>query len=189
MDSVNYENIIEDILNEGAAYAKYFKPENLVFSSKFRKYCEDNLCGHYGSNWMCPPAVGSIEELKEKVMKFESGVVFQTLNKIEGLSDKEGLAKARDLHNDFLRNITKFIKEKYVDMDIFPMGAGQCEICNKCAYLHGEKCIHPEMAVPSAEACGIDLGELLKSCGLKFSYSEDSIAYISLLLFKYKTRG
>lgn len=182
MENLNCENIVSDILNAGASYARCFSPENLVFSSKFRKYCEENLCGHYGTNWMCPPAVGPIEELKEKVMEFKNGIVFQNVTEVRDMKDKEGIAKARDINNDFLRKISKYIKEKY-NIDIFPMGAGQCEICSRCAYLDGEKCKHPEMALPSAEAYGIDLGELLKSCGLKFSYSDHSVAYVSLILF------
>lgn len=183
MSYVNYENIVIDILNAGATYAKCFSPHKLVFSSKFRKYCEENLCGHYGTNWMCPPAVGPIEELKEKIMKFENGVVFQTVTEVKDMRDKEGLDKARDSHNDFLRRISKVFSEKYKDADIFPMGAGHCEICERCAYLDKEKCRHPEMTLPSAEAYGIDLGDLLKSCGLKFSYSEHSVAYVSLILW------
>lgn len=81
---------------------------------------------------MCPPAVGPIEELKEKIMKFRNGVVFQTITEVRDMRDKEGLAKARDLHNDFLRKISKFLSEKYEEIDIFPMGAGHCEICERC---------------------------------------------------------
>ena len=65
-----------------------------------------------------------------------------------------------------------------------PMGAGHCEICKRCAYLDNQPCRHPDKAISSAEAYGVDLGKLLISTGLKFNYSDDTIAYVSLVMWK-----
>ncbi|WMJ79295.1 DUF2284 domain-containing protein [Clostridium sp. MB40-C1] len=177
------QDIIAHIISFGAAYAEEFEPSKLKFSDEIREYCKENLCCSYDTNWMCPPAIGNIQELKKEVIKFENGIVFQTVEIINGKYDKKGMIKGRDLHNDFLKKVVGFIKEKYKLQHILPMGAGPCKICTKCAYLDGKKCRHPEKAVSSAEAYGIDLGQLLDSCDLKYNYSNNSIAYVGMILW------
>lgn len=183
MDKLNEDVIVKNILNFGAKYAKVFKTEDLEFSSKFRDYCKDNLCGHYGTNWMCPPGVGEIEDLKENIMKFKNGVVYQTIHPVRNIKDTKETDKIRDTHNHFTRMLNKHLRDKYKTNDMLPMGAGPCVICKNCSYIKGEKCLFPEEAISSAEAYGIDLGALLKSCGLQFNYSADTLAYVGIILF------
>ncbi|WP_125152049.1 DUF2284 domain-containing protein [Clostridium rectalis] len=183
MSTIENNSIVDFALSQGATYAKYFNPDILVFSEKIRRYCEENLCGHYGTNWACPPGVGPIKELEKEVKKFNNGVVFQSVAKIKGKYDKEGMFKARDIHNKLLKDLYKQLKDKYKDIIFFPMGAGQCDICKKCAYIDNEKCRYPEKAISSAEAYGVDLVTLIKECGLKFSYSDDTVAYIALIMW------
>lgn len=183
MNNLNEEKITKDILNFGAKYAKSFKVDELEFSNRFRDYCKDNLCGHYGTNWMCPPGVGEIDKLKCDLMKFTKGVVYQTIHPVKNIKDRKETDRIRDTHNQFTRSLSKHLKNKYNTKDIFPMGAGPCVICKNCSYIKGEECIYPEEAISSAEAYGIDLGAILKSCGLKFNYSEDTLAYVGIILF------
>lgn len=184
MEIANSEQILKDILNLGADYAKIFNPKDLIFSETIRGYCEENKCGCYGTNWMCPPGVGPISECKKEILEFENGVVFQTLTKIKGKDDMEGMLKGRDINNNFLKKVSNFIREKYKMNKFMPMGAGHCEICKRCAYLDNQPCRHPDKAISSAEAYGVDLGKLLISTGLKFNYSDDTIAYVSLVMWK-----
>ncbi|MEW9097288.1 MAG: DUF2284 domain-containing protein [Clostridiaceae bacterium] len=182
MDKLNLEIIIEDILNFGAKYAKTFNTEELEFSNKFREYCEENRCGNYGTNWMCPPGVGDIEKLKLEVMRFGKGIVYQTVYPVKNIKDRNETDKIRDMHNDFTRRLNEHLRDKYKISNILPMGAGPCKICPSCAYLKEEKCYFPQKAISSAEAYGINLGTLLTSCGLKFNYSDDSLAYVGIFL-------
>ena len=68
---LDLEVILEDIIKFGAQYAKSFELQDVEFDNKIRNYCKENLCGHYGTNWMCPQGVGEIEDLKKEVMKFK----------------------------------------------------------------------------------------------------------------------
>ncbi|MBU5270469.1 DUF2284 domain-containing protein [Clostridium cochlearium] len=181
---LDLEVILEDIIKFGAQYAKSFELQDVEFDNKIRNYCKENLCGHYGTNWMCPPGVGEIEDLKKEVMKFKKGIIYQTIHPVKNIRDRKETDVIRDRHNNFTRELTENLREKYSNLEFFPMGAGPCELCTTCGYLKGEKCIYPQKSISSAEAYGINLGSLLKSCGLEFNYSDDTLAYVGVLLIK-----
>lgn len=178
------DSIIEDIISFGVKYAKPFELQNIDFDNKFREYCKENVCGNYGTNWMCPPGVGEIEDLKKEVMNFKKGIVYQTIHPVKNIRDRRETDKIKNKHNNFTRELTEKLRGKYNDLEFFPMGAGACELCTTCGYLKGEKCIYPQKSISSAEAYGINLGSLLKSCGLQFNYSDDTLAYVGVLLIK-----
>jgi predicted metal-binding protein len=54
------QKIIDDVINLGISAAAYFDvAENeFKFDPRFRELCENNACGSYGRNYMCPPAGG-----------------------------------------------------------------------------------------------------------------------------------
>ena len=41
--------------------------KDIVLEPSLRTLCESNQCGQYGTNWMCPPDVGSYKALTERV--------------------------------------------------------------------------------------------------------------------------
>lgn len=180
----NLESILEDIIKSGAKYAKTFELKDIEFDNKFRDYCKENLCGNYGTNWMCPPGVGEIDDLKKEVMNFKKGIIYQTIHPVKNIRDRNETDKIRDNHNKFTREVTEELRKKYNEFTFFPMGAGPCTLCETCGYIKGEKCMYPQKSISSAEAYGINLGSLLKSCGLEFNYSDDTLAYVGILLIK-----
>ena len=82
----------------GATATGAIKTSDIQFSEEFRKLCEQNSCGKYGTNWMCPPAIETFEEVKAEVLKFSEGVVFQTVYILEDSFDFEGMVKAGEVH-------------------------------------------------------------------------------------------
>ena len=53
----------EEALALGAFRAELVRVEDISTDASFRSLCASNACGNYGKNYMCPPDVGSIEEL------------------------------------------------------------------------------------------------------------------------------
>lgn len=37
---------------------------------RFRKLCEDNLCGNYRTSWTCPPYCGTMDECMDKINSY-----------------------------------------------------------------------------------------------------------------------
>jgi len=157
--------------------------EDIQFNKDFRLSCEQNSCGNYHKNWMCPPAVGSIDELTEKALKYKQGLLFQTVYQLEDSFDYEGMLKGIEEHTKILRKVLDNIKSTGVFKEILPLNVGPCTYCGGCVFLEGKDCRFPEEAVSSVEAYGIDVLALEKSCGMSYNNGKNTSSCISLILF------
>ncbi|MDP4159191.1 MAG: DUF2284 domain-containing protein [Bacillota bacterium] len=157
--------------------------EDIQFNEDFRKQCEQNSCGSYNKNWMCPPALGSIEELKEQALKFKQGLLFQTVYQLEDSFDYEGMQEGTENHTKILRKVLDNIKSTKILKEFLPLNVGPCTFCGKCTFLDGKECRFPDEAVSSVEAYGIDVMALEKSCGMSYNNGKNTISCISLILF------
>ena len=73
-------NLVRDALELKASHATLVDVADIQFDEQLRTLCEKNTCGIYNKNWMCPPAVGPISELKERVLEFHQGLLLQTVH-------------------------------------------------------------------------------------------------------------
>lgn len=79
----NVDCMVKDALELGAAHAAIADVNNITFSEELRSMCTQNLCGKYGTNWMCPPGIGPLTELTERVKKYNQGLLFQSVYHLE----------------------------------------------------------------------------------------------------------
>ena len=148
----------------------------IIFSSEIRGACEINLCGNYNKCWTCPPAVGSVEEHKERITSFSSALVFTTKHDLEDSFGYEGMTKGRDSHN----RLTAEVHERFGKTN--PVyGAGGCAVCETCAF--PDICRFPLKAFPSIEAAGINITELGNAANLRYNNGENTVTYFSMILF------
>jgi predicted metal-binding protein len=176
----------QDALDFGATRAEFIDVKNINFSQELRKLCEVNYCGKYGSNWMCPPAVGPIDELQKIILRYNQGLVFQTVSKLEDSFDFEGMTEAKKFQDKVFRDILDSMKNKYKINDIHGLNAGSCDICPKCSYIDGEECRFPQKAVASIEAYGINVSDIVKSVDIPYINGKDTVSYVGLILFSEK---
>lgn len=176
--------LVEDAFALKARHACIAKVADITFSEDFRMLCEQNSCGFYNKTWMCPPAVGSFSEQKEKVLSFKQGLLFQTVHPLEDSFDWEGMEEGKLNHQKIFREILEDMRQNYLFTEILPLDAGPCKYCQKCAYLSGEKCYFPDQAVSSLEANGIDVMALVKRSGIPYKNGENTVSYVSLILFR-----
>ncbi|MHC4636942.1 MAG: DUF2284 domain-containing protein [Planctomycetota bacterium] len=179
----NLNQVVDKAKESGAAAAAILNTSDIKFSQEFRKACQQNSCGKYGTNWMCPPAVGPFEELKAKVLKLSQGVVFQTVYKLEDSFDFDGMMQAIKVHDEIFRNMLNYIQSDSGYKDVFALNAGECRVCEKCAYLDGDVCRLPEKAVASLEAYGIDVTALVTACGIPYNNGPNTVSFVGLFLF------
>lgn len=155
--------------------------EDIEFEPDFRKLCESNACGMYGRSWMCPPHVGEVEELIARAESFRWAVVFQTVDPLEDSYDFEGMIAAGERMN---RLITA-VRRELAAQDISPallLGAGGCRICPACAKLQKQPCRHPELALASLEAYGINVSLLALLAGMKYVNGPNTVTYFGTVL-------
>lgn len=145
--------------------------------------CEQNTCGSYNKNWMCPPKVGSINKLKDQVLQYEQGLLFQTVYQLKSSFDWRGMQQGTADHTKVFRNTLNEIRNRGVFKELLPLNVGPCTYCDRCAFLDEQECRFPEEAVSSVEAFGIDVMALEKRCGMPYYNGKNTISCVSLILF------
>ena len=150
----------------------------LIISDEVRESCEKNYCGCYGKCWTCPPGVGGLDEMKQKLLKFSNVFVFTTKHELEDCFDYEGMQAAHRLHDE----ITEKIKPLCREYGALVLGAGRCNICRECTY-PDSPCRFPDKATVSLEACGINVVELSKTAGINYINGKDTVTYFTAVLF------
>lgn len=156
--------------------------ENLSVECKedLRSCCNPRQCPNHGQNWVCPPACGTLEECRKRVMKFETGILLRSVTDLTPPTAPETYLELNREHNLRLKKMVEAVKPE-VD-ELLPLTSGGCIFCDTCQY--PEPCIHPDVKMESLSAHGIDVGELSKMAGLPYSFREDRIYLTALLLIK-----
>jgi len=153
----------------------------IEFEESLRSMCEMNTCGHYDKSWVCPPACGTVEELKDKVLSFSDSVLLQKVYKIEDSFDFEGMMAGQEDFDKLFTEMMDYTCEK-IGSDYYSLKAGSCHLCEECTY-PDTPCKYPEKARPSIEACGINVTSLCSSCGVPYINGKNTVSYVALFLF------
>lgn len=175
-------DLLKEVLALNAARAAIVKVAEIKFNEDLRKLCEQNSCGSYNKNWMCPPAVGPIQVLQERALGFKHGLLFQTVHQLEDSLDWEGMQEGKARHTKLFRTILDSMENNENFKELLPMNAGSCTYCPECSYVVGEKCRFPDKAVSSVEANGIDVMALVKDNGIPYNNGNNTVSYVSLIL-------
>lgn len=169
---------LEPLIDERFDASKEIPASTVPFSREVRKLCEDNACGNFGKSWTCPPAIGPLENLQEKLSPFSRFIVIYKVYTMKDSFDWEGMVNG---HKDFQSRIIglkKAITESFPDLSFVVLGAGTCTLCKTCTYTLDEPCRNPEDAMVSVEACGIDAMKMMGDNGLKYNNGPNTVTYI-----------
>lgn len=168
-------------LDAGASKAAVISVDSIVLSATFRDICKSNSCGMYGRCWMCPPDVGDIETLMDKVRSYQHGLLYQTIADIEDSFDIEGMQDAARNHVLVSQRLEAFMMLQ-VGKHLH-LSCGGCKLCDRCAKADGLPCRFPEQALSSMEAYGIDVYNTCKPTELKYINGQNTVTYFGVVLF------
>lgn len=177
-----FEALISMALEHGAYKANVIPANKIETERSFRDMCASNACGLYGKCYMCPPDVGDIDELMNAIGKYDYALVYQTVSELEDSFDFEGMIEAKKKSYPLAQKIRKAFK----DMDIsnaLHLGAGGCGVCVTCAKVTNEPCRHPELAMASLEAYGINVSRLAVASDMKYINGQNTVTYFGTVLF------
>lgn len=169
--------------------ARYFDQHTFVpttcitLSVEVRALCEQNRCGNYGRNWTCPPAVASFDHFRERLSEFDAMLILTDVYTIKDSFDWRGMKESIRQFNEKLLALKKHIASVDDGFRFFILGAGACHLCEPCNYVNRKPCRHPEEAIVSLEACGIDVMRLLKQNGLPYYHGKGTITYVGGLFY------
>lgn len=135
----NQDELVNLAVSMGAFEAKVIDAKSIVIRDWVRLKCQYG-CGAYGKTLTCPPYSPTPEQMRQILSGYSTAVLMQVAD--------ESLA-TQDMIVNLERSV--FLKGYY---RAFGISAGPCERCEKCNL---QQCLHPKLARPSVEACGIDV--------------------------------
>lgn len=175
------ENVIMEKYKENFFEMILFDVNKIKITEEVRKGCEDNLCGNYGKNYMCPPSVASLDDYRRKIESFSRGIVFSKVYELSGPYDFKGMVEA----GTFFRNEIQRMKKDFTGSpkELFFLGAGCCSLCKTCGILEDIPCRFPEDTVVSLEAAGVDVVRLTRDLKMKYNNGPGTVTYFGMVIF------
>ena len=96
---MEHDPLIQAALDCGADKAVLIEQDAIVTDPVFRSLCEANRCGVYGRCWMCPPAVGPVDELIARLRSYPHALFYQSITHLEDSFDIEGMQAGKQFFN------------------------------------------------------------------------------------------
>lgn len=175
------EELLGLILSLGADKAGTVPVAEIDFEPSFRSLCESNACGMYGRNWMCPPHAGPVEELIGRARTYRTALVYQIIRPLEDSYDFEGMMAAGDRMNRLTTAVRRAFSARGMTECLF-LGAGGCRICSRCAKEDDLPCRHPDLAMSSLEAYGMNVSVLASQAGMQYINGVNTVTYFGAVL-------
>jgi predicted metal-binding protein len=152
----------------GALDAKIIPADSVVTAAWVRLKCQFG-CGGYGQCLTCPPHSPAPEKTAEIISCYRKAIL---------LHGGE--------HSEMTEIAVALEREIFLDgyYKAFAMGAGPCQLCNKCNIANNE-CKNPEKARPAMEACGIDVYQTARNNGFQIEVVKNNSSrqnYFALVL-------
>ena len=167
----------------GFEVAEPMDPQKFTFLTEVRDMCEANTCQQWDKKWTCPPACGSLDELKERLLRYQDGVLFQTVAHMETEFDGDGMLEAFQAMG---AATTKLLDALFaLDEDIWPFGNDGCFKCEECTFPDAP-CRYPDRAYPSMEACGLMVMHVCRDNDVTYYYGPGVVALTGGFLFNPK---
>ncbi|MCD8249558.1 MAG: DUF2284 domain-containing protein [Lachnospiraceae bacterium] len=183
------EQMINTALTCGFTDAVIISTEEFHFVPEYRHYCEENRCGNYGRNYGCPPACGTVEEMKERALAYRKGLVLRSLTPVDNAYDEEETKAIKKAHTRMTNVLIRRLKEEGMNGSGMAIMAGPCNLCSSCRMPEGKSCPHGKAPFSCLSAYCIDAMTLAKSAGIEMEWSMDEVSFFSIYLFDRKTSG
>jgi len=158
----------------------FIKTEDISFLEQVRYICKTE-CPQYGKSWSCPPAVGTVEECRERCSRFREGFVFTTVAEVEDITNMEATLATRMEHEEITRQVRDLFQRECEE--VLTLSTESCGICKHCSYPDAP-CRHPERMFPCVESYGILVTDLAERYGITFLNGSNVATWFSLILYR-----
>lgn len=179
---IDTAQLVQAVLDCGATGAAILDGSAVVVNEEFRRICEGNACGGYNRCYMCPPDIGEIHELMDKVKSYDRAILYQSIGKIEDPFDFEGMMDCGHNHALLSQRVNKAVADMLPENHLH-LGGGGCHLCERCAKLDNAPCRHPEQALAGMEGYGIDVYQTVAPTHMKYINGQNTVTYFGIVLF------
>lgn len=161
MTREDWAHLEEQARTLGAAAAVPVAVSTIKIGAWTRMKCQYG-CAHYGQTLCCPPHTPSLDFMREFLSEYEWALLVQVPIPVPEGTD--WTAYNREVCQRLTRVVIGVEKEAFLRnyYRAFGLKAGRCWLCDTCNLT---RCVHPDLARPAAEACGIDVMALARSAG------------------------
>ena len=157
----------------------WIDPREIEFSERVRYVCEHE-CPMYGTSWACPPAVGTVESCRNRVLSYPGALFFTSLAEVSDIADMAATLATRGAHEALTRQVRDILLQ--FSPDVLTLSTESCAICTKCAYPDAP-CRHPDRMFPCVESYGIVATALAERNGIEF-YNGNLVTWFSVLCYR-----
>ena len=157
----------------------FISTDELVFADRVRHICEHE-CPMYNTTWACPPAVGSIEECRARVMSFREGLMIATITEVSDIANIGETLSTRAPHEQVTREILELVKQQ--SDRTLALSTEACTHCRQCTW-PGAPCRHPDRMFPCVESHCILVTDLAEKHGIEFLAGTNLVTWFSLILY------
>ena len=158
---------------------RFLKPEELEFSDRVRWICAHE-CPMYGRSWACPPGVGTVEQCRERCLRYSGCLLIATMAEVEDIANLAETLATRLPHERITDQVAALLREQGIPPYVLSTEA--CALCEHCT-CPDAPCRHPEKMHPCVESHGINLLPLIEEMGMEFQAGSNLITWFSLLFY------
>ena len=167
------------IFESGFLHSGVIKTGELHFREEVRKYCRENACHHYNSTWACPPAVGTVDECRERTCGFDYLQLFSKAYYLPNAFDWNSMKPAVA---DFKKAVDELdAKLRPAENNMMILANDSCNRCKTCTYPDAP-CRIPKKLHHSIEGYGFFIAELAKQAGIPYNNGKDMITLFGAVL-------
>lgn len=177
LDKTYVENLLCEL---PIAQYVWISSDTLPFSERVRTVCLQE-CPMYGKSWACPPAVGTVDECRERCLRYPEALLLTTVTEVNDIADLDETLATRTPHEELVRKVETILRTAGCT-EVYVLSTEACSVCERCAYLDGKPCRSPEKMYPCVESHGIVATELAERCGIDF-FTGNYVTWFSVLLY------
>ena len=177
---MNRELLEQQLSELPLAQYEFFETEELEFAERIRVICETE-CPRYGKTWACPPAVGTVEQCKERCLRYPHGLLITSLAEVSSISHIEECLATRPAHEAMTHKIIELMEAQ--GAQVYGLSTESCAVCERCTYPNAP-CRHKDQMLPCLESHGIVATALADKYGIEYLYGPQVVTWFSILLFR-----
>lgn len=163
------DKYIKLLKEKGILEAKVIKSDMIVTAPWVRFKCQYG-CSNYDTSWCCPPRTPNDVQMQAIISSYKTAILFYTMDITVPTKVAQEVAGSM-----FMDGYYKVIA----------LGSGPCRRCKDFKKCVVHACRQPEKAIPSMEACGIDVFQTARNSGFEIKTlrgMEEAGRYFSLIL-------
>lgn len=170
---------IENLILEYPIYQYVFlRPEDVMFTERVRTICKQE-CKRYGTSWSCPPAVGTVDECRDRTLGYTDVLFFSTVTEVAEILDMDQTLATRGPHEEVTTEIEQLLASR--GYRVLTLSSESCAICSKCAWPEGKPCRHPDVMHPCIESFGIVVSDLAEKGEMDYYLGEHELLWFTLM--------